>query len=580
MGVKKWEVEEVEQLEAMIETGNTYKEIGDALGRTDKSINRKANSLGMRAQGKVNVWTDKEIQELRKLVDSGLNNKQIANKMKRTHASINQKISILEIKRDIKYLYAIGEIVNDTLKIVEQTRIKSGKTSRRGYIVKSLAFPDDTNDYPMSEAHLKEGKGDAYLNGHRICEENSLWSVKEARPYIVDIEQAKTIAPRTEKIEIYLQCPSCKRQKKITPHLFMANNISVACTFCSTGTRYPELYFMGYNGVKEDGFIPQQRFEDFKGHIFDFVNYEKRIIVETHGLQHFEESTGYMNHKRTVASDKRKRKYCKENNWTLIELDCRKSSFEFIRNSIANEPLLEDITDDEVQGMLKIMELNKHYPIKEIVHMYTVEMLTPMQIGERLNFSDSAIRNILDKNNIKIRNLSETRLKGKVLDEKSIIKLYTVDKLNTYQIGELYDVSYGVIIRILNDNNIKIRSMSEIMLKGKVLDKENIIKLYTIDKLSASKIGKMYDVACSTITRMLKDNEVDLRYKGKKVRCITTGRVFDSVKDAAKEYNIKSRGNISASINPYNPRTKAGTLPDGTPLTWEYVTDESQQSAS
>lgn len=373
-----------------------------------------------------------------------------------------------------EYLYEIGQVVNETLQIVEQIRVKCGKYTQKGYLVKSLTFPDDKNDYEMRETNLKRGQGCAYLRGLRVCPKNSLWSVESVRDNIIDVEQAKNTS-RMSSDRILFQCDDkdCDYVKEKTVYNLVENGF--CCPICSINTSYPELHFTGYNGAKESGFIPQQRFDDFPNHIFDFVNYERRIIVETHGLAHYEEvSSGSAwkdAHKRTVASDKRKRKYCKDNNWTLIELDCRKSSFEFIRNSIANEPLLEDIADDEVTSMLKIMENNKRYPVKKIIRLYTVEMLTTVEIGKQFGFNSSLINRILHNNNIKLRDGGGTK---------------------------------------------------------------------------------------------------------KKVRCITTGEVFESATKGAEMYNIKSIGNISASINPNSPRKSAGTLEDGTKLHWEFVTEENE----
>lgn len=54
-----------------------------------------------------------------------------------------------------------------------------------------------------------------------------------------------------------------------------------------------------------------------------------------------------------------------------------------------------------------------------------------------------------------------------------------------------------------------------------------------------------------------------------KVRCITTGIVFDSISDAARFYNIKNSSNITAvCIGNYK---YAGKDEDGNPLIWEYI---------
>ena len=303
------------------------------------------------------------------------------------------------------HAYQIGEVVNGELKILEQIRMPLGKKyTKKGYVVQSMVYPT-SEPYKKCESTLKDGQGCAYKAGQRVCLENSLWSVESVRGNIIDIDEAKQVTPGIAK-KILFQCEyeDCDNTKMMTPSNLLHQGF--VCNICSKSTSYPELWFMGYNKEKNAGFIPQQRFDDFKGHIFDNVNYESRIIVETHGIQHYEDrdSKAWKGaHKKSVASDKRKRKYCKENNWTLIELDCRYSRFEYIRNSVSNEPLLDDVTDDDVKGMLEIIEKNKHYPTKRIIRLYTVDKLSTYKIADKLGLTREIVTTVLNKNNIKLR---------------------------------------------------------------------------------------------------------------------------------------------------------------------------------
>lgn len=57
--------------------------------------------------------------------------------------------------------------------------------------------------------------------------------------------------------------------------------------------------------------------------------------------------------------------------------------------------------------------------------------------------------------------------------------------------------------------------------------------------------------------------------KCKKVICITTGIIFNSVLEASKYYNQKSNANISSCCK--GKLEYSGKLPDGTKLVWEYL---------
>ena len=65
-----------------------------------------------------------------------------------------------------------------------------------------------------------------------------------------------------------------------------------------------------------------------------------------------------------------------------------------------------------------------------------------------------------------------------------------------------------------------------------------------------------------------KVNEDGKRRRNRSVICVTTGEVFNTIKDAVKKYKVHST-NVSQCCRGKVKHT--GKLPDGTPLEWRYI---------
>lgn len=364
-------------------------------------------------------WTEKEIEKLLYLADAGFNNSKIAEVLGRTEYSIVSKLKNINYKREMvpKYRYKIGEVVNGNLKIVEQIRVPNGENRiGKGYKVQSLSYLD-APVYSIAENNLNKGQSCSYEAGRRVYESNSLYSIERIRPYIVDIEEAKTISSKSGK-EVEFKCPECEQKKSMKPLTLM--NQGFSCPKCSISISYPELLFKSVNDYFNKGFIPEQKLPNSSLR-FDFVNYKTKVIVETHGIQHYKDNA-FFNHKHTIESDIAKRRYCEKNNWTLIELDCQISEFEYIINNINANELLPNINEEDKEGILKIMEENKRYPIKEIITLYKFSDYSTLEISEKFKMSYGTLRNILKKNGVNLRRM------GKVHGSKKHVRCVNTGK--------------------------------------------------------------------------------------------------------------------------------------------------------
>ena len=354
------------------------------------------------------------------------------------------------------HIYNIGEIVNDSLKIIEQIREVNGK-KYKGYVVQSVKYPDAPT-YNILESNLSQGQGDGYVRGVRVFEGNSFYSIKHLRQYVVDIEKAKQVTPGSNK-KIEFKCPSCDRIKIETPNRIVDRGFY--CPTCSTNTSYPELFFTAYLEVKNIEYEYQARVDSLEKHIFDFkiIIDNEVYFVETHGEQHYRKQIGYMCHEKTVNSDNTKRKYCIDNNFNFIELDCRKSDFKLIKEEVDKNIYLENITEREEEKMLEIIEKNKRYDTKNIIKMYQDgESLT--SIGKYYNIDCGTVRNVLVRNNI------ETRGSKKKIECTTTGEIFN----SSVEAAEHYGITVGCIRRVCRGERKTTGNLNGTPLKWRWID--------------------------------------------------------------------------------------------------------------
>lgn len=394
-------------------------------------------------------WTEEEINIAIEMLENNKPYKEIANKLERTHKSISKKMISLGYKKKYPYFYKVGEVVNGELKILKQIRVINGNYTCKGYFVKSLIH-SKAPPYETREGNLKEGNGCIYERGLRIYEGNSLYSIENIRKNIIDKEQAKKIPPNytSDKISFKCENKNCDNVKMMTPsHLV---NHGFACENCSKNIPYGQLAFGQYQEYNNLGLKSEKVLKTLDNRRVDFVKFDKnnnvKYFVEIQGLQHTD-----VNHKwyeDAHEQDIAKRKWAKETNTLMIEIDMRVSSWSYFKEQINKCKHLPSINDEDEQVILELMEKNKRYPVKEIIELYNSDKKSLIFIGDKYKLDATTVKSILIKNNISIRNVKETNTRSvKCLTTNEIFPSISL-AAKTYNIK-----SKGKISESINKNN-------------------------------------------------------------------------------------------------------------------------------
>lgn len=169
-----------------------------------------------------------------------------------------------------------------------------------------------------------------------------------------------------EKINV--TCPDCSNKKRMRIDLIY-NGKSISCT-CSDGISYPEKFMismMSQIGINFKTQVTRTVF-DWCDKRYDFYIPSLNMIIETHGIQHYEETR--RNGARTLEEEHENDRLKKElalNNGIehYIELDCRHSNLEYIKNSILNSDLSK-LFDLSKIDWLKCEEFSLKNIVKEV----------------------------------------------------------------------------------------------------------------------------------------------------------------------------------------------------------------------
>lgn len=230
---------------------------------------------------------------------------------------------------------------------------------------------------------------------------NTIWDVAR---WMYDLgiseEDAKKFTPRSRKY-IYVKCPVCGRTKN--KPIMICNiyaNHSIGCD-CSDTIPYPEKIMFAVLEQLKVNFVNQLTRKNYKwceNHRYDFYIHEARCIIETNGIQHYEENPRGRSLQEEQFNDEVKKDKAKENGVeNYIVIDCRKSELDYIRNNILNSKLAElfdlsKINWNKVEEfalsnlVLKVCEIKKDNPD-----------MTTVEISKIVNLNYSTVRSYLKK---------------------------------------------------------------------------------------------------------------------------------------------------------------------------------------
>lgn len=213
--------------------------------------------------------------------------------------------------------------------------------------------------------------------------------------YFKDINDAKENTYGSNKKCKFI-CDCCNIEKEMSIRSFILNGIR--CQTCSDKISYPEKVLRSFLNQLEVEYETEKKFEWSLNKRYDFYIPSLNCIIETHGKQHYKESSLT---KRTlieeVENDIMKREFANNNNISnYIQLNCSDSSFEYIKKSIENSKLSDifDLTNFSWEDC----ELNSIKPVvkqicdiynnieKEIVYIEDIQKIIKMDIRTIENY--------------------------------------------------------------------------------------------------------------------------------------------------------------------------------------------------
>lgn len=142
--------------------------------------------------------------------------------------------------------------------------------------------------------------------------------------------------------------------------------------------------------------------------------------------------------------------------------------------------------------------------IEEIKHLYIAEKLTLQKVADRVGLTRQAVHQRLRKHGIETR-----KVIPKVIDGSEVKRLYVDLKFSLNEVGQKLGVSAELVARELKSLGIPRRKGSG--LPPRTFDKETILKLYVTDGLTQGQVGKKLGVSVNIIRRELERHGITHR---------------------------------------------------------------------
>lgn len=232
--------------------------------------------------------------------------------------------------------------------IITDREYRERKHSNANSIINDKYYKYTCNKCGWTEGWIVEGslsKGvgcSCCYNRSAVLGINTIWDTDR---WMCDLgvseEDARKFTKSSgKKIEVI--CPDCKKRKLVSIDKIYKNK-SIGCS-CGDGISYPEKFIndaLNQLNVEFQSQLTKTTFEWCGDKRYDFYIPEYNMIIEAHGIQHYEDCN-WGKACDIQENDRIKKELAKENGIEhYVVIDCRYSELEWIKNSILNSKLVD-----------------------------------------------------------------------------------------------------------------------------------------------------------------------------------------------------------------------------------------------
>lgn len=304
------------------------------------------------------------------------------------------------------FIYDVGDIINDGhryLKILNAKKILTNRKDGKNYMAKMYhlqCLNCGWDNLWLEECDIKRGRGCSCCSGKTVVP--GINSVADIYPWITDYfiggyNEASKYTPYTEKRVIF-QCPYCK--EKSQPFLIsnIIKNHGFSCS-CKSSLSFPELLMkklLDKLGITYTHQLTNKTFDWVGKYRYDFYLPYYNMIIETHGIQHYKESSlTQRTLQEEIDNDNIKINLAKSNSIDYyFIIDCSESSISYIQKSILNNSKmcsLLNINEISFSG-LELYDDNEYTNICNLWNNTEYSILT---ISNKLGLDRERVKNIL-----------------------------------------------------------------------------------------------------------------------------------------------------------------------------------------
>ena len=346
---------------------------------------------------------------------------------------------------------------------------------------------------------------------NKPTKENWLYNRKDLHKFVDNPEDLKNYHASSSK-NYDFKCCSCS--KIINKQINEASRYGINCDKCSSSYSRNERLVSSILTKMNEKYIPQKYFKDCvmkKQLPFDFYLPNRKIVIETHGEQHYKDINYFSNYDVTVKADNIKKKYCKNNNIKYCEINCSSRKAEDIIEQLKTYINI-NLSDEELQLCIWESSHNVNEIDVEVVKNLHDCYWNSREIAEYLNTTRSKIEGILSYNNMKHE--------GRFSYKQSLIDLVTgeiygsqkslwdIELPNKEEKFMRYHLNRGNVLK--NDNKNLYIVKREDLLLGK--DKSHLKNVYneSMKQLNKNKENPFEKYVNCNIDDLI-DNENDQR---------------------------------------------------------------------